>query len=98
MNYEVVKENGNTVIHLNCRLDSSTAGEFEALLKKEVPEVENTLVLNFVNVDFISSIGLRVLVAAYRNLGGKGFVIQNANSSVREVLNLSGLLTLFTVI
>lgn len=97
MNFEVKKENGNTVINLNTRLDSTTAEEFDAVLQKEIPTVENALVLNFKNVDFISSIGLRVLVAAYKNLNGKSIVLADANSSVKEVIKLSGLLSIFTI-
>jgi len=98
MNVEIVKENGNTIITLETRLDSTTAGEFDEFLKKEVPLVEKALVLDFKNVDFISSMGLRVLVAAYKQLEGKEFIIKNANSSVKEIFNLSGLLNVFTLI
>lgn len=97
MNFELKKENGNTVITLNTRLDSTTAQEFDSLLQKEVPLVENALILNFKNVDFISSIGLRVLVAAYRALNGKELIITDANSSVKEIIKLSGLLSLFSI-
>ncbi len=97
MNFEVRKENKNTIIFLNIRLDSTTAGEFDNLLKQEVPNVENGLILNFKNVDFISSIGLRVLVSAYKNLNGKKLIITEANSSVKEIINLSGLLSVFTL-
>jgi len=95
MNIEISKENGNTTVQLNTRLDSTTAGEFDKVLQEEVPLVENSLILNFKNVDFISSIGLRVLVSAYKGLNGKDLIIKDANSSVKEIMKLSGLLSIF---
>ncbi len=97
MNIEVKKENGNTVICLNTRLDSTTAGELDEVIQKEVQAVENNMIVDLKNVDFVSSIGLRVLVSAYKSLDGKQMIIKNANSSIIEVLKLSGLLSLFTV-
>ncbi len=97
MNYEIKKENGNTYVKINTRIDSTTAAEYDAILKAEVPAVEKSLILDFKNVDFISSIGLRVLVAAYKQLNGKELIITDANNSVREIFRLSGLLSLFTL-
>ena len=97
MDIEVKKENGNTEISLNTRLDSSTAPQFDEVLQKEIQDVQNSLYINLKNVDFVSSIGLRVLVSAYKALNGKQMIIKDANSSVIEVLKLSGLLSVFTI-
>lgn len=97
MDIKVKKENGNTEISLNTRLDSSTAPQFDEVLQKEIQDVQNSLYINLKNVDFVSSIGLRVLVSAYKALNGKQMIIKDANSSVIEVLKLSGLLSVFTI-
>lgn len=79
------------------RLDSLTSGEFAEALEKHFTEDVMTLVIDFSGVDFISSKGLRVLVSAYKNLGERKMEITEANASVMEVLQLSGLLKVITV-
>ncbi len=98
MEISVKKENGTTEVALDGRLDSSTAEKLNAVLTKELDSVERELVIEMKNVDFISSIGLRVFVSAYKKLNGKPFIIKNPNSSVQEVLKLSGLLKVFQVV
>lgn len=95
MNIEVKREEGNVTVKMNVRLDSTTAPDLDKVLQEEAENVKDTLTVDLKNVDFVSSIGLRVLVAAYRKLDGKDMIISGANSSVLEVLKLSGLLKIF---
>ena len=77
------------------RLDSTSAGEFESFLQQNFTSDIEKLILDFINVDFISSKGLRVLVSIYKKLNGRSIEIVNLNASVREVFRLSGLLRIF---
>ena len=79
------------------RLDSATSGDFESFLQESFTKEFEELVLDFAEVDFISSKGLRVLVSQYKNLQGRKMKIINANATVVEVLRLSGLLKYFAV-
>lgn len=79
------------------RLDSLTAGELEAVVNESVGEALTKLTFDMKDVDFISSKGLRVLVAAYKKMNGKEVLLENVNASVREVLKLSGLTRVFTI-
>lgn len=79
------------------RLDSSTGDEFGRFLDKHFTEDVEKLVFDFSGVDYISSKGLRVLVSVYKDLKGRNMEINNANTSVREILRISGLTKVFNV-
>lgn len=92
------KKNGDKLtIAISGRLDSTTSGEFTDFLEHNfTPDIQD-LTLDFAEVDFISSKGLRVLVTLYKGLNGKQLRIINTNTSVKEVFRLSSLLTIFNI-
>ena len=90
-------ENADLNVVLTGRLDSVTANELDNVLQKELTQDTTSLTVNLKEIDFISSKGLRVLVAAYKKLTGKPMTLVGANPSVLEVLRLSGLLKIFTI-
>ena len=77
------------------RIDSATSEELMTFLEENFNEDIQSLILDFTDVDFISSKGIRVLVTVYKNLGTRSMEIINANTMVKEVLRLSGLIKLF---
>lgn len=85
------KQNGtNLEIALEGRLDTVTAPELEAELKKTMGKAE-TLTLDFENLAYISSAGLRVLLSAHKAMSGKGGLrVINVNEIVREVFDVTG--------
>lgn len=93
---EKENKNGNLIVAPDGRLDSLTAGEFENLLNQEINDELKSLTVDLAKVDFVSSKGLRVLVGAYKKLSGRKMILNNANSSVMEVLKISGLLKIFS--
>jgi len=97
MTIEKVNNEGNLVITPIGRLDSLTAGDLEAVFNEEITDGVKSLTVNLKNVDFVSSKGLRVLVGAYKKLDGREMILNNVNSSITEVLKLSGLLKIFTI-
>jgi len=81
------------------RLDSVTAGGFEATLLKHIGEGANRMVLDFGKLDYISSAGLRVVLLAGKKLkaaGGK-LALCGLNQQIREVFAISGFITIFAV-
>ena len=97
MTIEKKLEDGKLTLALAGRLDTNTAPELEAELKLDgVGEV----VFDFVALDYISSAGLRVLLAAQKAMmssGGK-MSIANANEMVRGVFQITGLDAVFTLV
>ena len=83
-------ENGKVCYALEGRLDTTTAPELEQALKVDM-EVADELTLDFGKLEYISSAGLRVLLAAHKAMSAKGGMkVTNANEMVREVFDVTG--------
>lgn len=81
------------------RIDSGNASEFDTAVKAALDEGRYNLVLDLAGVSYMSSAGLRVLVAALREckkLPNNGDVrLSNPSERVAEVLELAGLNEMF---
>ena len=89
------------VVRLKGRLDLAGAGvaeEFFTKFRKAVT-TETALVVNFRELHYISSSGLRVLLAAFKDLQGKGghMVLCEMNVAVEEVFRFAGLDAVFRI-
>lgn len=73
------------------RIDTNSAPEFETQLKRVLAENVN-LELDFSDLEYITSAGLRILLAAYKRQkkAEKAFVIRHANPAVMEVFEITG--------
>ena len=91
-------QNGTALtIALEGRLDTMTAPELEAELKKSLDGVE-TLNLDFSKLDYISSAGLRVLLSAHKLMSAKGGMkVTNVNEIVQEVFEVTGFAEILTI-
>ena len=79
------------------RLDTMTAPELEKELNQSLSGAES-LVLDFENLEYISSAGLRVLLSAHKAMSGKGGMkIQHVNEVVQEVFEVTGFSDILTV-
>lgn len=79
------------------RLDTLTAPELEAELGREMPGAE-TLSLDFSKLDYISSAGLRVLLAAHKAMSRKGGMkVTGVNEIVQEVFDVTGFSDVLTI-
>jgi len=75
------------------RIDTLTAPELEAAVKFDGVE---ELVFDLAKVDYVSSAGLRVLLASQKKMAGKSMKIANARPAVREVFDITGFSDIFT--
>jgi len=78
------------------RLDTVNAPLLENKIKEQEDITE--LTLDFKGVDYISSMGLRVLLQAKKTMkaGGVRLTIINMQDSVREIFEMTGFLNLMT--
>ena len=97
MQINKVAEGDTVTFALTGRLDTTTAPEFEAALKASLDNVAH-LVLDFANLEYISSSGLRVLLAAQKVMSKQGdMIVKNVNESIMEVFEITGFSDLFTI-
>ncbi len=81
------------------QLNATTAPAAEATLARTIDTGGLHLILNLAGVDYISSAGVRVLLATSKRLSRENgkLVLCELQPRVREVLGMSGLLTVFVV-
>lgn len=79
------------------RLDTTTAPQLEAELKQNIGGVE-TLVLDFVDLEYLSSAGLRVLLSAQKVMNRQGeMMIRNVNDTIAEIFKVTGFSDILTI-
>ena len=91
-------KNGNALtIALEGRLDTMTAPELEAALKTALEGVLD-LTFDFEKLDYISSAGLRVLLAAQKTMNQQGSMkVKNANEIIMEIFEVTGFADILTI-
>lgn len=83
-------------IALEGRLDTTSAPRLEAELRQNLNGVTR-LDLDFAGLEYISSAGLRVLLAAQKVMQKQGkMVIHSANETVMEVFEITGFTDILT--
>lgn len=91
------KVDNTLTLALTGRLDTVTAPELEAALAENLDGVE-ALVLDFSNLDYISSAGLRVLLSAQKRMNTQGSMkVTNINADIREVFEITGFCDILTI-
>ena len=84
-------------VALTGRLDTTTAPHLEAELKTSLTGV-GSLVMDFAELEYISSAGLRVLLSAQRVMNNQGkMVIRHANETIFEVFEVTGFTDILTI-
>lgn len=84
------KENEKLTICVTGSLDSVTSSDLEEFIRDNIEGI-NELILDFKELDYVSSAGLRVLLVTLKLMKTKGSIkIINVNESVNEVLTMTG--------
>ena len=92
------KQNGTHLeLALEGRLDTMTAPELEQELKGSLAAAD-TLTLNFENLAYISSAGLRALLSAHKVMRAKGGMkVVHVNEIVQDVFDVTGFADILTI-
>ncbi len=99
MNIEMRELKHVSVAKVSGRVDSSTAPELEKSLQNLLDSGRTNIVLDLQETDYMSSAGLRVLVAMQKSVkkNGGGLCLAQPSVRVREVLDLAGLTPVFSL-
>ncbi len=99
MNIETRELKHSSVVSVSGRVDSATAPDLQKSLQALLDSEHNQIVLDLKNVDYMSSAGLRVLVATQKAAKKNGGSLRLAQLStrVKEVFDLAGLTPVFEI-
>ena len=79
------------------RLDTTTAPQLEAEFKQSTTGIEK-LILDFTALEYLSSAGLRVLLAAQKVMNKQGeMIIKNVNETINEIFEVTGFIDILTI-
>ena len=97
MEIQVLK-NDNIVIQLKGRLDTTTSPQLDQKIK-EIEIDKDVVVLDFKELEYISSAGLRVLLAIKKQIEAqnKTLEIHNINEVINEVFNVTGFINVLNI-
>ena len=95
---DIIKNRADSALELSLvgRLDTTTAPQLEA----EVRELDGVtaLTLDFEKLEYVSSAGLRVILAAQKTMNRQGsMVIRKVNPDIQEVFEITGFADILTI-
>ncbi len=91
-------ENEVLTLALEGRLDTNTAPELEKAISADLTADVQSLILDLKDLEYISSAGLRVLLAAQKKMNKQGnMVVKNANDMIMDVFQVTGFIDILTV-
>ena len=90
MTIEIRKNNQETIIEIVGRLDTITAPALDKTINEDIGDAKN-LVLDLKGMEYISSAGLRVLLAAQKKMQKIGSMkVTGVCEEVMEVFEMTG--------
>ena len=97
MKIDFNKENNVLNVSIEGRLDTTTAPSLEETLNEDMGEAKN-LILDLKGLEYISSAGLRVLLAAQKKMQKLGSMkLINVCENVMEVFEITGFADILTI-
>lgn len=91
MNIEKKYNGKELTIQVVDRIDTVTAPDFENEINDEIGNFDS-LIIDFADLNYISSAGLRVLISTQKKLKPENIpmVITNVNDTIGEIFRMSG--------
>ncbi len=90
-------EGEKLTLTLDGRLDTTTTPQLEEELKDALNGIK-TLVFDFGGLEYLSSAGLRVLLATQKQMNQQGaMIITKVNDTIMEVFEVTGFVDILTI-
>ncbi len=92
VNISTERDGGALVIKTEGRIDGSNASNFQNSVEAEITTEDSAVILDFEQLNYISSAGLRVILLIAKDLQQKSkkFAICSLSTLVREIFMISG--------
>ncbi len=92
-----IQEGTKLTFHLEGRLDTATAPQLDVQLKESLGGITE-LVLDFEELEYLSSAGLRTILTAQKTMKNQGsMIIKNVNEIIMEVFEITGFADILTI-
>ena len=93
INIDWQRKDGILVAALNGRVDSNNANEFQKMMEAEIDPKDKALIMDFEQISYISSAGLRVVVIMAKKFKGpyKKLVICALSEPIKKLFTMTGL-------
>ena len=97
LNIKKTREDSKLCIALEGRLDTITAPELETSMKEDLADLTD-LIIDLSDLEYISSAGLRVLLAAQKAMMKQGtMVVTHPNDVISEIFEVTGFSDILTI-
>ena len=97
MTIEIKRNADEVVIEIAGRLDTNTAPALDKTIGEDIQDSQN-LVLDLKGLEYISSAGLRVLLAAQKKMQKNGSLkVKNVCSDIMDVFEMTGFADILTI-
>lgn len=91
------QEGASITLTLTGRLDTTTAPQLESEINA-IDSETTRLVLDFTGLDYVSSAGLRVILASQKKMQKQGsMVVKNVSETIMEVFEITGFADILTI-
>ena len=92
MDITTKNEDKALIVSVNGRMDAVTASDFENALTEFIGQGNSSLVIDFSDLDYISSAGLRSILSTAKKMKGMEgkLFLANLKEVVKEVFDISG--------
>ena len=99
MNTTLKEENNYYVMYFDGRLDTAAAPEADKATLPLLESEGHDIILDCSKLEYISSSGLRVLLSILKHAQSVGsrVVLRNVNDVIRDVLDISGFISIFDI-
>lgn len=92
-----IKKENSLDVKLEGRLDTTTAPELEAAMKEGIDGITD-LTLDFEKLTYVSSAGLRVILALQKSMNRQGSMkLTHVSSDIMEVFEITGFCDILTI-
>ena len=92
MDINTEREGGTLIAKTGGRVDGTNASDFQDALKNAIAPEDKAVILDFADLSYISSAGLRVILLTAKDMRTSNvkFAVCSLTQSVRDVFTISG--------
>lgn len=98
MNIIKTKDNDTLTVSIGGHLDTTTSPQLEAELERSLTEDVTKLVFDFEELEYMSSAGIRVIMASENIMSSRGGMkLNHVNEEIMDIFEMTGLIDILDI-